>query len=351
MNGKRYDAHTGHIITGSETKPVQNKKTVSSSQPGQVLDGFVRRAPSKLSPNHYQRPAEPPVTAKPVSSSTTVKQAARKLAKSNTLMRPAVKKPTDLKNDVVPPKHVAKPSHAQSARLARASYAAKSPLISRFARAATQPLTKKEAHLPVITPAKPSVSHTPKSELQKLEHVLQDATAHLHTFEENILKKNHLLNRVGFKNKFANITALFCAVLLLVGFFGYQNAASISMKVAASRSGIDAKLPDYKPAGYGINGGVKSQAGKVSVSFKSRTDTKNFTITQESSNWNSTSLLANHVTKTRCNTCYQTWQNDGKTVYIYDSSNATWVNGGIWYTVEGNADLTSDQLLRLANSL
>src|SRR5690606_11913822 len=149
-------------------------------------------------------------------------------------------------------------------------------------------------------------------------NALIDANAHLQQLEENTVKKVPFLRRVGFKNKFANVTALSVAMLLLVGFFGYQNSAAISMKLAASKAGVHASLPSYKPAGYGLIGGVESMPGKVSVSFKSRTDDKKFTITQQASSWNSASLLANHVTKQHCNTCFQTWQNDGKTVYIYD---------------------------------
>lgn len=273
-------------------------------------------------------------------------------------MRPAVKKPAPntIKNDIQPVKNTPKPSLHTVQRQARAEAAAKSPLISRFG-APRSTVVKKEAHLPVVTPSSsiaapslPSIKNAVNNELQRLENVLQDANAHLHQLEDGTTKKVSFFRKLRFKNKYANIAALSAAFLLLVGFFGYQNQAAISMKVAASKSGVHATLPGYKPAGYGVAGGVKSETGKVSITYKSHTDDKSYTLTQQSSNWNSTALLANHVTKTRCSTCYQTWQNDGKTVYIYDNSNATWVNGGVWYKVEGNADLTSDQLLRLANS-
>lgn len=138
------------------------------------------------------------------------------------------------------------------------------------------------------------------------------------------------------------------AGFLLLGFFAYQNTPAIEMRVAAARSGVSAGLPAYKPSGYSARD-VKSEDGAVSVSFKSRTDNKSFTLTQKASSWNSASLLANTVAQT--NQPYQTYQDEGKTVYIYNNSNATWVDGGVWYQVEGDASLTSDQLLRIANSL
>lgn len=355
LNGKHYDARTGRIISESEaiaahTRHTTTKPNASQGQ-GQILDGFVRRAPTKPALKGSQ---------KSNTAAAAAKSASRKPEKSRTLMRPTVKKPSAavVKNDIQAVKSpIKQPVQHTTQRHVRAEAASRSPFISRFGTPRSS-VVKKEAHLPVVTPSTsvaapslPSIKNAVSNELQRLEHALQDANAHLHQLEDGTVKKIPFLRRVGFRNKYANVAALSCAFLLLVGFFAYQNQAAISMKVAASKSGVHASLPGYKPAGYAVNGGVKSEAGKVSITYKSNTDSKSYTLVQESSNWNSTALLANHVTKTRCSTCYQTWQNDGKTVYIYDNSNATWVNGGVWYRVEGNADLTSDQLLRLANSL
>ncbi len=347
LNGKRYDPQTGKVIGDSQTNHQPTQARPVASEPGQILDGFVRRSTQKTQPHASTSGAQ---VSKPNVAKTTVKHAKRPTEKSRTLMRPAVKKPAVIKNDIQVVKPVPKIAPNSPARISRAANTEKSPQVSRFG-SSVKTIEKKHAEIPVVAPSFAVLSKNVSNELHKLENALIDANSHLHQLEKGAVKKAPLLNRIGFKNRFANIATLTTAMLLLVGFFAYQNSAAISMRVAASRSGVDAQLPDYKPAGYSVEGGVKSGPGEVSVSFKSRTDDKKFTIKQQASNWNSASLLANHVTKERCNTCYQTWQNDGKTVYIYDNSNATWVNGGIWYTVEGNADLTSDQLLRLANSL
>lgn len=348
LNGKRYDARTGRIISESSN---QTASATRRSEPGMVLDGFVRRTPPRNTA--AQSSAEPSKvqSSSAQSPKTTVKNTKRKLEKSKTLMRPAVKKPTAIKNDIQPMKPVPKLPAQNSGRINRAQAVEKSPHISKFGNPATSSVKKVHADLPVVAPSFAVLSKNVSNELHKLENALIDANSHLHELEKNTVKKVPLLQRVGFKNRFANLAALTTAMLLLVGFFGYQNSAAISMRIAATRSGVNAQLPGYQPAGFGVAGGVKSEPGKVSVSFKSRTDDRSFTITQQASNWNSASLLANHVSKNYCNTCFQTWQDSGKTVYIYDKSNATWVNGGVWYTVEGNADLTSDQLMRLANSL
>jgi hypothetical protein len=45
------------------------------------------------------------------------------------------------------------------------------------------------------------------------------------------------------------------------------------------------------------------------------------------------------------------FQQKGLTIYMYDGSHATWVNQGVWYTIEGDSLLDTEQLLRIATSL
>jgi hypothetical protein len=344
LNGKRYDAITGKIISDSQAISTITKPVVPLSSG--ALDGFSRRPQADPSNTHNFSSHLP-------KRSTKIKPnpSSRSLEKSKTLMRPAVKKPV-IKNDIQSQKRVRleKPQAINHARAARAVSAPKSPMISRFLPA-NSGIVKKTAHLQVATPAQEihsSIAHAETSitkHIQSLENAVHNSTSHL---EQEVVEKVSLAKRYSRRHKLASIAAASCAFLLLVGFFGYQNKAIVEMRVAAARSGVSANLPGYKPAGYGIVGSVKSEPGTVSVSFKSRTDDRSFNITQKASNWNSSALLANSVAKGK--DPYQTYQNNGRTVYIYNNSNATWVDGGVWYKVEGNANLTSDQLLRLANS-
>lgn len=139
------------------------------------------------------------------------------------------------------------------------------------------------------------------------------------------------------------------AALLLTGFFVYQNIPNLSMRVASTRAGFSAQLPGYKPAGFSQEKLVSYAPGKVTVSFRSNSDERQFQLTQQSSNWNSQALADNYLAK--ADKQYQTFQASGKTIYIYDNSSATWVNGGVWYQIEGQSDLSSDQLLKIANSI
>jgi hypothetical protein len=48
---------------------------------------------------------------------------------------------------------------------------------------------------------------------------------------------------------------------------------------------------------------------------------------------------------------YQPFEANGRTIYIYDGNKATWVDGGVWFNIDGKANLNSDQLLKIADSL
>lgn len=274
-------------------------------------------------------------------------------------MRPAVKKPQAIVSqtgDVSKTHENYKKENPQ--RHVRASDTPRSAHIQRF-NAEPHAISRKEANLTVATPVSnhhivDKVAHLATSTETRVMHSVEDieeslrhASAHLQTFEDNLVRGS-FLQRVGFKNKAANLASLSFAGLLLVGFFAYQNGPNIEMRVAATKSGVSAGLPGYKPAGYSTVKDIESDPGKVKVSFKSNTNDKKFTITQEASSWSSETLLNNHVLAAK--TPFQTYQDEGKAVYIYNDSNATWVNGGIWYRIEGDASLTSDQLLRIANS-
>jgi hypothetical protein len=120
------------------------------------------------------------------------------------------------------------------------------------------------------------------------------------------------------------------------------------MRVASARSGVHGSLPGYQPAGFGLNGAISYKPGQITVSYKSTSDNRSFQITQSVSSWNSDTLRDSYVATNHPS--YQMVNPKGKTVYLYDS-NATWVDGGIWYRVEGDSQLNSDQLQNIANSL
>lgn len=362
LNGKKYDARTGKIINNNVTTKVEPvKKSLASTSNATIkpIDGFSRRSEHVK----VKIPTVSTVTPKPKLdiNRAVASNAKRKIHKSATLMRPAVKKPkivtSGVRNDVQRPRVSQKVSAPSPYRLSKATDVKMSPMVSKFGGVASRGAIKKSAvHMPVASAPKyvsakaKTAARSNANELQKFEEALRNANSHLHKLEKDI-KKSKLLNRVGFKNKAANITTMVTAFVLLGGFFAYQNATQVSLKLAANKSGVAAKMPSYTPAGFSADRRVESVSGKVAVSFRSNSDSRNYTLTQSASNWNSAALLDEFVSKESCSTCFQTWSDNGKTIYTYDNSNATWVDSGIWYRIEGDSNLTQDQLQRIASSL
>lgn len=149
--------------------------------------------------------------------------------------------------------------------------------------------------------------------------------------------------------RFASISSVALALLLLGGYFTYLNMPNLSVRVAAASAGVNATYPEYRPDGYSLSGAVAYSQGQVSMKFASNSGPQNFTILQSKSNWDSSAVLDNYV-KQKAGENYITYNERGLTIYTY-GSNAAWVNGGVLYTINGDAPLSSDQIRRIATSL
>ncbi len=340
INGKKYNIATGHVVnTSDNTQPKPIKQPPTPGTPrgnGAIIDGFVRRPKPTPSHKSVKDPAK--------SSTFTPKRAAkasRVAQKSKTLMRPGLKKP-EYPAQTKQAKPIGKAALVVSnaEREGRAKHTPKSSHISKFSKGLFRPkkVVKRSSELPVATPAK---VHNPSSKpaTKQFEKAMHGATSHLETFVPNTKTKARKLLISGA----AVVSVIVC------GFLAFQMIPAIKVKFAGTRAGFSASLPSYSPAGFGLSGNIASSSGEVTLTYKSRTDDKNYKLSQTPSNWTSQALLNNFVIP--ANKPYQTYEDQGKTVYIYDNSNATWVDGGVWYKLEGNASLTSDQLLRIANGV
>ena len=151
------------------------------------------------------------------------------------------------------------------------------------------------------------------------------------------------------KRKFFNIFAASCVLVVLLGFLMYINMPNLSVHLASARSGINATFPEYKPDGYSLSGPVSYSDGQVTIKFHANTGKAQFSIIQSKSSWDSTAVKNMVIKKADENTVVTT-EERGLTIFTYDG-NAAWVNGGILYTIDGNAPLSNDQLRRIATSL
>lgn len=338
INGKRYDAVTGAMV-GESTKPTA--RPIQLHKP--VVDGFVKR-PKTTQPNNNR----------------SVHMHNQHPQKSKTLMRTAVKKP--IANNVssasnaspkktlfgkatVMPRTSTIPEHRQKL----ADNTQKSNLVHKFGSSEVHPIKPTVVPLQVHTaPAQTQPRLTKTAEL--LEKALQAAEGHNEPYFQSKKKLHHkIAKKIGVSGRAVAITTSILAAIAFGGFYAYQNVPRIAMKVAASRAGFGASMPNYSPSGFSFSGPVQYSEGQVTVGFKSNTDDRNYKITQQTSDWSSDSLLNNFLVTS--GKTYQTYQDRGRTIYIYDNNNATWVDGGVWYQIEGKSDLTSDQLVRIANSL
>lgn len=148
--------------------------------------------------------------------------------------------------------------------------------------------------------------------------------------------------------KLISLASMALSLLLLAGYFTYINLPNISVRVAANQAGVNASYPGYKPDGYRL-AGVNYDKGSVSLEFAANAGPHNFTITQQQTSWDSTAVKENYVK--------QNWGDDvvpyserGLTIYAH-KGNAAWVNGGILYTITGDAPLSTSQVRSIATSL
>lgn len=329
LNGNLYDAKTGRMLASSapQANPV-------------ALDGVIKKFVKKSNPKR----------SKVASHGVHAKQ-----HRSKTLARSAVKRPTiEPKN--IPKDPIDTSAHATTdiARQKRAHQIKKNRFVSRFGFSDIT-IVPKFASLPVkkatLSSQKPSSISTskPSPMANPVLAAIQNATSHNEPKPKRTPIHHKVAKKLRVSPKTLNIAASACAILLIGGFIAIQNIPNLAVKMAASRAGVDASLPNYHPSGFALNGKVEYKPGQVSFAYKSRTDERQFNIIQTASSWNSDALLDNFINTSR--RTYQTYQDKGKTIFVYDDSNATWVDGGVWYQIEGNSSLNSDQLLRLASSL
>ncbi len=267
---------------------------------------------------------------------------------------PAVMAPTEPEEKTTP----------QDDRIKRALSIPKSSLISKFSDAKSRPqIEKKTAALPVkqapqihrkpanyahTTTAHTAASKTPSAAELHFSKAMNKADSHKEPARK-AKRRHRVARRLGLSPKVLNAAAGTLAIVLLVGFFAYQNVPNISMRIASARAGFSAQLPDYQPGGFALGGPVQYQPGKITVSFSSNSDNRQYAITQQVSGWNSEALADNYLAAN--NKDYQTYNDKGRTIYLYDNANATWVSGGIWYQVDGNGVLSNEQLIKVASSL
>lgn len=344
INGKLYDARTGRPIGSAENNIVKNALKKRQRATTKSVEGI---RPAKNNPSATKKAI--PVTA----SDTSTKQQRpsprnamkRRPKQSVTLHRGAVHQPSITTTAAAPAKIQSSALKAvHDPAYDRAKKVKKSPLVSRFGQTDTPKAVEKKTSTKPVTPSQKEVGSTAKK-----EHFVQTALAHAASEKTpQPTKRAKKQSRKGLR--VTGIGSAIMAACLVAAYVAYLNIPSISMRVAAHQAGFSATLPGYRPTGYSFSGPIEYHPGQVTINFRAADPTKTFSLSQQETTWDSTALLENYIAKNTAQ--YVTYQDRGLTIYIYDGSNAAWVNGGKMYTVDGkNTQLDTDQILKLATSM
>ena len=179
------------------------------------------------------------------------------------------------------------------------------------------------------------------------QQAIQEATDKMLTRQQR--KEVKPTKNFSFWRRLVSVGSTAIAVLLLGAYFTYINMPALSTRIAASQAGINASYPNYQPSGYSLNGPVAYQQGSVIMKFAANGSNENFTLAQTRSEWDSSAVLENYI-KPKSRDKYTTTAANGLTIYSY-GTHAAWVNAGILYTVDGNAELAPEQIQKIAASL
>ena len=179
------------------------------------------------------------------------------------------------------------------------------------------------------------------------QQAIQEATDKMLTRQQR--KEVKPAKNFSLWRRLVSVGSTAIAVLLLGAYFTYINMPALSTRIAASQAGINASYPNYQPSGYSLNGPVAYQQGSVIMKFAANGSNENFTLAQTRSEWDSSAVLENYI-KPKSRDKYTTTAANGLTIYSY-GTHAAWVNAGILYTVDGNAELAPEQIQKIAASL
>lgn len=159
--------------------------------------------------------------------------------------------------------------------------------------------------------------------------------------------KEHKIAKKGAKIGSVAFTAV--GILLLGAYVWQVNYPNLALKVASSKAGISASIPSYLPSGWQVSSNINSSPGSISYELISSDGKATATINEKKTDWDSQALAENYVNNQSDK--YLALQAEGLTIYVYKNQ-ASWVNNGTWYRIEGaNTGLSQDQLIRMATSL
>jgi hypothetical protein len=312
IKGKLYDSTTGLPIE----KPIQKTNEITSNKTSTVVT-TTHKSLAKRSQAIYQRASQ--------KTALHGKPLVRKIGRSM---------------DIARSKSIARFSHIHKATdQPKPQPAKRHPDIKHI----VHPMVARAEHIRSLKKLQSKPVEVPKTSKHIKEEAINEALKKASETKQpkkpNFFKRHH---------RFINIFSISIFLIIMTGYITYLYMPNISVIVASTQAGINAKYPEYVPDGYKISGPVSYQNGEVTIDFRANTGSNKFLIKQAKSSWDS-SAVKNMVNKDSKGE-FITTEERGLTIFTYNG-NAAWVNGGILYTISGNATLSSDQVRRIATSL
>jgi len=310
INGKEYDVHTGMPVDA--VAPAQPQKSAA--------------------PHHATTPRPSHVVHQTVQKSQTLNR--RTVKKSGpTVSSHAQPKP---RADIVRHTSIAKFAPHPSGDVKKVAAD-----IAHVPHPIVQNAHKKQAAMKAAPAVQPAPKPAAAIKQEAVEQSLAAAPSHSASHQQHDKPKRY--------PRLLSVASASLALLLLGGYFTYLNMPSLSVRVAAAQAGVNASYPSYHPDGYSLNGPVAYAQGEVKMKFASNAGPQNFTVSQSKTSWDSSAVLDNYI-REKAGDNYITYDEHGLTIYTY-GGNAAWVNGGVLYTITGDAPLSGDQIRHIATSM
>jgi hypothetical protein len=223
-----------------------------------------------------------------------------------------------------------------------------SPLINHFSdvRPAIKRASPAQELKPEITPA-----HKQLKPANSADHPSATKTRDL--INNPTFEIKDLLGQISQpkKSKKKYVNKIWLASLLLFAilfFFGSQKFNSEEAKPAAIKTTTSISLPKGLPSSYRL---VRSnqESGQLNLYFDSiKSPSKIYTLTEKDTLWDSAELKSNYINVSYPNaTSVLAGSNQ---VYLYGSGDASWIDNGVWYTVNSNNNLSANQMITIAEN-
>jgi len=405
VNGTQYDASTGTVIgvssaptlrrsgqnidgffrpratvtpTAKTPAPVDNNiATLASkahSAPEVVKDHHSARRTINHTKHHTPQAAESRSIhveqSKAVSHNVSVSRTTpnhvhhHAVQRSRTLRRDAVPAPSTSTHNLLKPKGALQrevpglitmknaASNVDPSRLARAQSAEKSPLIARhtvpthsvvptFAPVSVQPTPSSTPNVPTPVPNNGDGPTVPSPQpTNKPTDIFEHALATANNFVD--IRAHKTLYKKRARTHVLSMTVGSLALIVIASFIAYQNNPALQFKIASVKAGVTTSMPNLAAAGFSYNG-VSAGNGKLTIGLKAANGS--YQLTQANTNLSDEDMIQTvGSTDASGNPAYSVVSSDGTVIYRFSNTNATWVSGGEWYTVNGDAALSNAQV-------